>query len=366
MHVPKRLYIAATSQHVGKTTTTLGLLTALRKEGLNPAYCKPVGQQSVDFEGTPVDKDAALFAQYLDFNLVPHLHSPVILGSGVVASYLDNPDPYDFDAKVFRAARDLEARHDVVVYEGTGHPGVGSAVRMSNADVACKLGAGVVLVVEAGIGRTLDQLALNKALFEQRGVPIVGVIVNKVNRKKLAKVSFYLKRELKRMGLPLLGIIPYEPELALPLMQSVRKAIDGEVWLHPGELNRPIRGVLSSASIEADDLRNPNHWMLVVSDRRVSRTLRHIRDLTRGLAHSPLAGVVITGEEPCMTPEDLHYLRDNRIPTLITPMDTYEVVLTYGNLEVKLNSRSPWKMERAIDLFHKNSTLEPLLEYMHV
>ncbi|MEL6392284.1 MAG: dethiobiotin synthase [Bacteroidota bacterium] len=43
-----RLYIAATSQHVGKTTSTLGLMAAIKERGINVGYCKPVGQQFVD------------------------------------------------------------------------------------------------------------------------------------------------------------------------------------------------------------------------------------------------------------------------------------------------------------------------------
>ncbi|NBC24766.1 MAG: AAA family ATPase [Bacteroidetes bacterium] len=36
----ERIYVAATSQHVGKTTTTLGLVNTLRKQNINVGYCK--------------------------------------------------------------------------------------------------------------------------------------------------------------------------------------------------------------------------------------------------------------------------------------------------------------------------------------
>ena len=39
------LFIAGTSQHVGKTTTSIGLLHAFRKRGLNVGYTKPLGQR---------------------------------------------------------------------------------------------------------------------------------------------------------------------------------------------------------------------------------------------------------------------------------------------------------------------------------
>ena len=43
----------------------------------------------------------------------------------------------------------------MVVYEGTGHPGVGSVVDLSNAEVARQLESEVILVLEGGIGNFL-------------------------------------------------------------------------------------------------------------------------------------------------------------------------------------------------------------------
>ncbi|HRD81227.1 MAG TPA: dethiobiotin synthase, partial [Saprospiraceae bacterium] len=87
----KRIYMAATSQHVGKTTCTLGLTAALRRRGLNVGYCKPVGQEFVDLGDLKVDKDALLFSTIMGFILDPALHSPVIVGSGLTKSFIENP-----------------------------------------------------------------------------------------------------------------------------------------------------------------------------------------------------------------------------------------------------------------------------------
>ncbi|NJN35586.1 MAG: dethiobiotin synthase [Saprospiraceae bacterium] len=37
----KTIHVAATSQHVGKTTSTLGLVNAFRNMGVNIGYCNP-------------------------------------------------------------------------------------------------------------------------------------------------------------------------------------------------------------------------------------------------------------------------------------------------------------------------------------
>ena len=69
----KNIYVAATSQHVGKTTSTLGLVSSFLRKGLNVGYSKPVGQKHLNFENFKVDKDTILlpilsiFRSYLKF-----------------------------------------------------------------------------------------------------------------------------------------------------------------------------------------------------------------------------------------------------------------------------------------------------------
>ncbi|MGB0432247.1 MAG: AAA family ATPase [Bacteroidia bacterium] len=175
----KKLYVAATGQHVGKTTSTLGLVYALRKIGHDVGYCKPVGQEFVDLGTLKADKDALLFSNFMDFQLDASIHSPVILGRGATSAYLDDPKDFDYDKDIMHATSILENNHETVVYEGTGHPGVGSVVNLSNADVAKMLDAKVIMVVKGGIGNTIDKLQMALSVFREKNVPVVGVIVNK-------------------------------------------------------------------------------------------------------------------------------------------------------------------------------------------
>ena len=141
----KNIYVAATGQHIGKTTSTLGIVANLQKMGYNTGYCKPVGQQHLTVNGKTADKDAVLFSQVIGFELMPEYHSPVILGRGATKAYLANPEDYNYPQAIHAAASKLEPDFDIMVYEGTGHPGVGGVVDLSNADVAKMLDAAVVM-----------------------------------------------------------------------------------------------------------------------------------------------------------------------------------------------------------------------------
>ena len=75
----------------------------------------------------------------------------------------------------------------------------------------------MILVTGGGIGKPIDEIALNKALFDREGVEIVGVVLNKVLPAKHSITSpNFARRGLARLGIDLLGTIPDERMLAAP------------------------------------------------------------------------------------------------------------------------------------------------------
>lgn len=359
----RRIYVAATNQHIGKTTCTLGLIAAFQQLGLNVGYCKPVGQKFLDCDGKRADKDAFLFANFMGFEVKPEWHSPVILGPGAVTSYLDHQAQYNFKQDIQSASSILERQHDLVVYEGTGHPGVGSVVDVSNADVAHMLGAGVILIAEAGIGSAIDQLTMSMALFEQKGVPILGVILNKAFRHKLEKVRYYVQKKLDKKGIPLLGVIPFEETLKLPILRTIQAEIKGKNLFFPEKLHNRVHDILAGSLIDLESFKARSQLLLVVSGRRLTASLEKITHLSASsnLSASPLSGVVITGtdriDEACKA-----YVRKHQVPVIYSPFDTYESVLKISKMEVKIDRHTPWKMQKAVSLFKNGINIAPLIQ----
>ena len=85
----KKLFIAATGQHCGKTTVSLSLFHLLKGLGEKVGFVKPVGQVYVNYKGHDLDKDAALMAEVfgIDDEDLPYI-SPVIIKSGVTKQVL--------------------------------------------------------------------------------------------------------------------------------------------------------------------------------------------------------------------------------------------------------------------------------------
>ncbi|MCB0639667.1 MAG: AAA family ATPase [Lewinella sp.] len=364
-----RIYVAATSQHVGKTTSTLGIVAALKEAGHTVGYCKPVGQQFVDLGDLLVDKDALLFATTMGFDLKAEWHSPVIVGRGITTRYLKHPEQFHFPDAIRQASEAIQPQYDIVVYEGTGHPGVGSVIDLSNADVAKMLGTPVIMVVEGGIGNTIDRLNTNLALFREQDIPIAGVIINKVMPDKLDKVRELVGIRLDRWGIPLLGVLPYDRTLANPIMEGIRHAVNGVIILNGHRLDNRVENIASGSLIEKKEFDDLQNLLVIVSHRRLESVIESLDEIDRKHPDEQLkiAGIVVNGENdfveelrtdiPCQA-----YLAKHEIPLVATQLDTYGSALKISEMEVKINTRTPWKSRRAAELIKEHVNLDPLFK----
>jgi len=361
----RNIYMAASSQHVGKTTCTLGLVSAFQHDGYNVGYSKPVGQKSLEVDNLRVDKDTVLFADLLGFDMDPRLHSPVILGSGATTRFLDHPEEFSLQEDIRQAAHELDRIHDIVIFEGTGHPGVGSVAGISNAHVAKLVKAPVIMVVEGGIGSTIDMLNMNLALFREEGVHILGIIVNKVIPDKIDRVRYYLNEWLEPRGIPILGLIPYEKSLAYPVMRTVADSVAGLTTHNPEKLDNKVEDIMAGSLIDTPELKSFENILLVAAVRQLEPALDKINSIMKVMRKnkSPLSGIVLTGQG---MPESrsIDYIIKHKIPMIRTELDTYSSVLQISKIEVKINRNTPWKVRRAVELIREHVDLKLIRERM--
>ncbi len=146
--------------------------------------------------------------------------SPVTLPRGFTTDFVMGRVTDDLEGQIVAAYERVAADKDLVVIEGTGHAGVGAVVGVSNARVAALLGAPAIIVSEGGVGRPIDEIVLNRALFAAHGVKVIGAVVNKVDVVGHPHLPEVLSRGLGQHGIALLGCIPYSEFLANPSLEK--------------------------------------------------------------------------------------------------------------------------------------------------
>ena len=368
----RHIYLAATGQNRGKTTLSLGVMDGFRRRGLSTGFIKPVGQRTVIEDGVPADEDAILMKKA--FGLPEHLlrMSPVHIPRGFTQAYIDGTVVEDLPARIRAAHASFAIDRDMLLIEGTGHAGVGAVIGLSNADVASMLGAPAVIVSEGGVGRPIDEIVLNKALFERSGVRVAGAIVNKVDVVAKPDLARTLERGLARHGIPLLGVLPYLPILSNPTLAMVLESVHGET-IHPGpDLDQVIGGVAIGAMEPHHMLQRiwPRSLVIVPGDREdvieaivaTHRAGAAAGSTTDGDAAGGTAlGLVLTGG---YRPREavLDAIRAADLFATLVPEDTYVVASEVHDLLVKTHIADRGKIEEIKALVWENLAIDRILE----
>jgi BioD-like phosphotransacetylase family protein len=358
----KRIFIAATRMNDGKTTTSLALFAALRSITEHVGFIKPVGQRFVEVEGHQIDEDSILLNQIFDVQTPIRAMSPIVIHHTFTREYLDNPaaNHDELIDKMCRAFDRAAFERDYIIIEGTGHAGVGSVFNLSNANVAKRLNAKVIIVARGGIGRPIDEIALNKAVFEAAGVQIIGAIINKVEPDKIEMVEKYCRIALERMNIPLLGCIPHECKLTQPNLQQVVDETKAR-WLNgksTGGTNRIHKVIIGAMAAKGLVEHLDDSVLIITPGDREDIILSAIASDSIG-TESTIAGIIIT-RNILPHPRLMEMIAKTSIPVVICSEDSYKVASKVNNMTVKTQPSDQDKIPIIKDLITKNIDLEAI------
>lgn len=352
-----RVFVAATRQHDGKTTTSLGLLAAIQKKFPRIGYIKPVGQRFVEVAEQKIDEDTVLMDSVYSLNCPLVDMSPIAVEPDFTRKYLQTANNDTLVRKIQDAFDRVAWEKDFVLCEGSGHAGVGAVFDLSNAQVAKHLGCKAIIVSRGGIGKPIDEVALNQALFEKEGVEIIGVIINKVLPDKVDYIADFARRGLKRKGLELLGVIPHQPMLESPTVDSIRDELEAEVLNSPTTMHGLVDDVVVGAMSAQNAVRFFKRGVLLITPGDRDDILTAVATME----NQKMAGIVLTGG---LKPTNglLRSLRDMKIPVLLAKDDSYQVASKVHDLTAKTKPADAEKIKLIRDIVTKHVNVKKILE----
>lgn len=357
--VTQRLFVAATEQNDGKTTVSLGVFGALRKTLGRIGFIKPVGQRFVDVDGHKIDEDTVLIDQTYGIYAPLEAISPIAVEPDFTRRYIQQANTANLVKRIQNSFDRAAWEKDFVIIEGTGHAGVGSVFDLSNARVAKLLKSKALLVTQGGIGRPIDEVALNRALFEKEGVELIGVIMNKVHPDKFDHVVDFARRGFERLGIELLGAIPNEPVLTHPTLGQVCKAVGGSFINAKVSARRLVRNVLIGAMNTGHLLTQfKPHTLIITPGDREDVILAAIS--MAGQHSRSVVSLVLSGD---LRPHEsvMNLLQQSDVPTITSPLDSYTVASRIHSMTVKTLPGDHEKIERIQALVEKHVDVKKLM-----
>jgi len=319
----KKIFIAATGQNSGKTTTSLSLLHLAQKKYPRVGFIKPLGPKPSQLNGIAADKDAALMAQILGQEENISLMSPVVLQAGDTQKVLNGViNAKDYEKAILSACAELENRCDFLIIEGAGHTGVGSILKLSNARIAKMLNAPVLMVTGGGVGNVVDSVYMNLALFEKEGAEVRAILANKIIAEKREKVLNYLHRAFCEEPFDVMGGFNYQPILANPTLNRISKILGLPLQGDPDAGMNIIHQIqIGAASTQrVTELMEDSTLVLVTSSRdELLVTLSVLYQMPE--YRSKIAGLLIPGIQP-VGKITQRIIDNSRVPYMRVPQYT--------------------------------------------
>ena len=358
----KNLFITSTRHNEGKTLVTLGLTAAFSRRLKGVGYMKPVGKGSVEFAGEKIDHDAVLVKEACKVPAFVRDMGPVCY-DGFPTSWISQEGREAVVKKIQASFGRVAVNRELMIIEGTGNAAAGAAFGLSNAFMAKLLDAKVVLVASGGVGQPTDEIFLNKNFFDKAGVEVVGAIVNKAYPHEFERIDHWMRRALEAMGVRLLGVIPYDDDLARGSMLNLFERFRGKVLNGADAMSRPLGKVVLGAMSATSALEHlSGHVTLICPSDREDLLISALSAMfISGRKDFALASVVITGPGK-LSAVALQMVRRTSIPVLHVEVDAYSVLAEAHAGNFKILPEDTVKIQRAIDAVQERIDLNLLLQ----
>jgi phosphate acetyltransferase len=352
------LYLATTGPNSGKSAVVLGLMTMLSRETQRCGYFRPITRM-FGSDKKAKDPGISLICSILDLE---ECHSGAMKGlSDRKVTELIAAGRYnEMLGDIVGAYKSYESGKDFVLIEGTNYEGATSAFEFNvNADIARALGAPVLLVI-SGLERSEEEIyenvLISKSLFDEPRCPLLGVIINRVNKEKFPEISQSLENRLRRSGIPFAGAIPEEFILAKPHMEEIVHTLKAEVLYGEHYLDALVHDFrIASMQIPA-----ALEWITAGS---LVITAGDRADILLGLIAShmskkmpKISGILLSGG---LRPTEninrlIKGLQRIPFPILAVKTDTWETAINVSRVASAITPQSYRKIETARILFDKH------------
>ena len=349
------VYLASTETFVGKSAVCAALLQQFRGAGYRIGYMKPVSVSAVPGEAGAVDEDALLMRRLFDLPDSPEVIAPVLATPRVVEGVLRG-EQRDFRDSVRRAYEQIVADRDVVVLEGVNTWAEGALLHLSAHEVSEMLDTRVVLVSRYDTLLAADPIVAVHRYLQER---LLGVILNQVPPTQVDFVRSTFVPFLERSGVPVLGVIPEDPQLGGVSVAELAQQL-GATVVGPGDQNRIIEH-LTVGAMGADTAlqffrRKPNKAVITGGDRA---------DLQIAALETSTACLVLTGNvHPAQTVLDRAAQRG--VAVLMVAGDTMSVVQRAEGLFGRMRFGRGETHQRFSELAGANIDIRRLTELLNL
>ncbi|WP_394970974.1 phosphate acetyltransferase [uncultured Croceitalea sp.] len=356
----KALYIATLESHSGKSLVVLGLMQLLLGKMTKVGYFRPVID---DIKSNGIDNHINTMISHFDLNLEPE-ESYALTQSQVVELYNEGKQGEILDI-IIEKYKNLEQRFDFVLVEGSDFSSDGSIIEFDlNIDIAKNLGVTTILVDNAK-GKNLEEFCgnLESAVntYLNKGIDVLGVVVNKVRLENLELVKKKLHEEMDNKTE--VFAVPRMKKLSHPTIKEIVDELNGKVLFGKEYLNNQTGSFGVGAMQLHNYLGHLNDNSLVITPGDRSDIVLGALQANLSDNYPSISGIVLTGGlQPEPTVQRLLEGFQNNVPIISVKYGTFDAANKVGSIKSKIYAESKQKISTSLALFTKYIDGESLLK----
>ena len=339
--------VTSLNKDAGKTGIIVGLSKLIMGK---IGYLKPYGDRLVYKDKQLWDYDSALITNLFDIR-----QNPEDLSMGFDHSKLKYVyNKISTAEKLNEMINKISTETDILFIETGSSLIQGVSVHLDALTIAKTTDTKVIIVASGNNDDIIDSLTYLIHNVKLKDVDLAGIVINKV--KDIDDFKMNYEEYITSLGINILGILPYEPELTFPTVRLISNGLDAKVITGKSKLNVVAReifvGAMSGdAAQRVEKFKNKNKLIITAGDRT---------DMIVAAINTECVGIVLTNS--ILPPPNIIALASEReVPLLLVQSDTHKVAKKIGQMVPLIDSSDVKKIEILEKLIKNYTTLIDLI-----
>ncbi len=311
--------IASLSEGAGKTSIITGLADAL---GKRTGYMKPFGDRFIYSKKRLWDYDAALMTELYSLYEPPEGMSIGFDHSKL--RYMHTEE--SIIGKITELAVRMRKNKDLLFVEGGKTLSYGLSVHLDSLSLTRYLKGKLIIIISGDDDSILDEVMFIKQNISLCDIDLAGIIINKVHHLENFKDT--VLPEIEKLGINVLGILPFENELTFYSLRYLADKLFAKVLTAENQLERKVKNILIGAMSGNTALQKP----VFKKEDKLIITAGDRTDMILAALESNAAGVILTNN--LLPPANIiAKAEQNKTPLLLVSPDTYRIGLQIERMD---------------------------------
>lgn len=346
----RSLMVTSTKPYIGKSGIAVALIQILLERGMDVGYFKPYGTMPVTSDGVTTDEDALYINRLLPRPSALADVCPVVRTQRLIEDVLGGRAAQSASA-VREAYERCSAGRDMMVIEGPTEPARGASTGLSLLESVALIGAPVLLIDRPRPTDLPEDALWVSGLI---GPKVAGMMMNGVHEARLEVARERISPFLESHGIPVIGVVPYDPALGSVTVREIVDALDAVVLTAEDRLDERVESFMVGAMGQEQALRffrRKREKAVITGGDRPEVQLAALETSTKC--------IILTGAVP-PSPFVVTRAEELGVPLLQVDTDTLTAVERMETLLGRVHLHDSSKADRIREMFERECDVERL------